>query len=392
LRTGSVPRGSAGQASGAPASLASPGRPINLAIIPSVSGGLGHVTRSAKLARALERAEPSLRISYVLDELGLRPFNLQAVEQTGYPVQMLPNVAHRERNEAIRSVLGQVDVVIEDTRPRLIPYRRILPRLKVWISVPMLPLWDELFMSWPLFEHVDHMLYTYPPIMPVPEELEPFRHKITVTGPILDPDEMPSRAIARRRLKLIDERRYITYAPRGFPFGKRFGRRVLNAVVGGFVQLREQQPGLRLVLTAVPDPSAIQPKNLPPLDQIPGLTVERLLPPEQARDYLAASDLAIVEGTSTLFDAAVARTPVLMVPGPIHETLLEARWVKEHMAGVVMRAEEVSPASMALEMREALEPRAAADRAARLNKLVGASGRERAVETVLRVIAEKVLA
>jgi len=66
--------------------------------------------------------------------------------------------------------------------------------------------------------------------------------------------------------------------------------------------------------------------------------------------------------------------------------------VKEHMAGVVIRAEEVSPASMALAMRQALEPRAAADRAARLQKLVGASGRERAVETILRVIAEKVLA
>ena len=41
---------------------------LNVVFIPSVSGGLGHVTRTIKLARAPERADPSLRISYVLAE------------------------------------------------------------------------------------------------------------------------------------------------------------------------------------------------------------------------------------------------------------------------------------------------------------------------------------
>ncbi len=75
----------------------------------------------------------------------------------------------------------------------------------------MSPFRDELFMDWPLLEHADHIIWTYLPIMPVLDELEPFRHKLTVTGPILD-DDMPTRANARRRLGLSDAGQYITYA------------------------------------------------------------------------------------------------------------------------------------------------------------------------------------
>ena len=363
-------------------------RPLNIVLIPSVSGGLGHITRSVKLARALEQADPRLRMAYALDESRLRPFNLEVVERTGYPVHILPHPARHERDEKIRAVLGEADVVIEDTSRRAIPYRRILPRLRAWISIPMLPLWDELFMAWPLLEHVDHILYCYPTVMPVPEELEPFRDKLTVTGPILD--EMPSRHAARRRLSLSPEERYITYAPRGFPFGPRFGRRVLNAVVSAYMRLRDEWPGLRLVLTAVPNVAAVQPKRLPPLDRIDGVVLHGVLSPEDARDYLAAADLAIVEGTSALFDAALARTPVLMVPGPIYETWLEGTWVKEQDAGVVVWKEDVSPASMLRKIREALQPEGAAARAGRLSRLVGSGGREAAVQTVLRIIEEKV--
>jgi hypothetical protein len=174
--------------------------PLHVAFVPSVSGGLGHVTRTLKLARALERADPRLRITYVLDELNLRPINVDAVARTGYPYRIVPNPVRHERDERIRAVLGDVDLVIEDTNRRLIAHRRILPRLKAWISIPMLPIWDELFMDWPLLEQVDHILYPYPPVMPPPDELSPFLSKLTVTGPILDPEEMPDRAEARRRL------------------------------------------------------------------------------------------------------------------------------------------------------------------------------------------------
>ena len=362
---------------------------LNVVCIPSASGGIGHVTRTLKLARALERADPSLRISYVLDELNLRPLNEEVVRRTGYPYRILPNPVRHERDEAIRAVLGEADVVIDDTNRRLIAHRRILPRLKVWISIPMPPLWDELFMDWPLLEHVDQILYTYPPIMPVLEELEPFRDKLTITGPILD-DDMPTRAVARQRLGLSDAEQYITYAPRGFPFGPWFGRRVLNGVVGGFIRLRKRRPHLRLLLIAVPDPAAVQPRAVPPLDRIEGVTLEGLVSPETARDYIAAADVAVVEATTSLFDAAAARTPVLMVPGLIFETAWEGTWVNEEGAGIVMRPEEVTQVSMARKLAEALDPSTAPVRAQRLHDLVGQRGRELAVAAVRRVIAEKI--
>ncbi|MGI8476511.1 MAG: hypothetical protein ACR2OO_09105 [Thermomicrobiales bacterium] len=363
--------------------------PLNVVMIPSVSGGLGHVARSLKLARALERADPSLRISYALDELNLRPINAEAVARTGYPYRIVPNPVRHERDDAIREVLGDADVVIDDTNRRFIPYRRILPRLRTWISVPMPPLWDELFMDGPLLERVDHILYTYPPIMPVPEELDRFRDKLTVTGPLVD-DDMPSRAEARRRLALDPDGTCITYAPRGFPFGPWFGLRVLNGVVGGFIRMRRRDPDLTLNLLAVPDPKAVQPRGVPPLASIDGVVLHGVVSPETARDHTAAADLAVVEATTSLFDAAVARTPVVMVPGLIYETWLEGTWVNECGAGVVMRPEEVTHLSMERSMRKALTPSAAAIRTARLAELVGSGGADCAAQAVLRVIAETV--
>lgn len=361
---------------------------LNVVMLPSVSGGMGHVTRSLNLARALERADPTLRISYVLDELNIRPINIDAVAQTGYPYRLLPNPVRHERDGCVRDVLGDADVVIDDTNRRIIPYRPLLPRLKTWISVPMPPLWDELFMDWPLLAHVDHILYTYPPIMPPPEELDRFRDKLTVTGPILE-DHMPTRCDARRQLGIDPNETFITYAPRGFPFGPWFGRRVLNGVVGGFIRLRKERPGLCLRLLAVPDPAAVQPRGVPPLTEIEGVEVIGVVSPETARAYTAAADLTVVEATTSLFDAARARTPIIMVPGLIYETWLEGTWVNESDAGVVMRPEEVTHASMLRGMRSALDPIAATARTERLADLVGSGGSDRAAATVLQVIAER---
>ena len=208
---------------------------LNVAVIPSVSGGLGHISRTLKLARALHDADPSLHICYVLSERFLRPFNVDVVRGTGFPVRMLPDPTRQERDQIVNEVLGDIDVVIEDTERRLIAYRPLLPRLSAWISVPMLPLWDELFMDWPLLDHADHILYTLPPELPVAEEIARFRDKMTVTGPILDEHAFPERRAARRRLGLADGDTLITYAPRGFPFGPDFGMTVLDAVVGAFI-------------------------------------------------------------------------------------------------------------------------------------------------------------
>ena len=361
---------------------------MRVAVIPSVSGGLGHLTRVTKLMRGLQRADRSLTFCIVLPELGLRPTNVAAARRIGPPVRILPNPVRHERDAAIRKVLGDVDIVIEDTERRLIAYRRILPRIRAWISIPMLPIWDELFMDWPLLEHADRVLYTYPPVMPVPDELARLGDRLTVTGPILDPDEMPSRKRARSRLGFRADDLVVWYAPRDFPFGRWFGLRVLNGVVGGFLRARDDFPNLRVVLTAVPDPSAIQPRGLPRLDTIDGLTIQGIVSPAAARDHVAAADLAVVEGTSTLFDAAVARTPVFMVPGLIYETWLEGTWVDENDAGVVMRPEQVTRRSVERVYRSVFGERGETlARADRLRALVGEDGRQKAVEAILATIA-----
>jgi UDP:flavonoid glycosyltransferase YjiC (YdhE family) len=135
--------------------------------------------------------------------------------------------------------------------------------------------------------------------------------------------------------------------------------------------------------------AAVQPPRLPPLARIEGVTLRGTLSPETARDVVAAADLVVLEGTSTLFDAAVARAPIVMVPGPIYETWLEGGWVADADAGIVMRPGDVTPVTMARAMRRALASPAAARRATRLRELVGENGRDLAVAAVRRVIAEK---
>src|SRR5689334_7120364 len=74
---------------------------VKIAFIPSVSGGLGHVTRVAKLLRGLHVTDPSLEYPFVLSELGLRDSARQATERLGYPVRILPNpVRHSDLRRA----------------------------------------------------------------------------------------------------------------------------------------------------------------------------------------------------------------------------------------------------------------------------------------------------
>ena len=363
---------------------------MKVAVIPSVSGGFGHVTRATTLVRALERADPSLEFCFVLSELRLRPAARAAVERFGRPVRILANPVRHERDARISEVLADIDVVIEDSERRLIAYRRVLPHLRAWISIPMLPIWDELFMDWPYLEHADHVLYTYPPAMPVPEELAFLGDRVTVTGPILDAETMPTREAARRDLGFEADERVITYAPRDFPFGNWFGRRMMNGVVGGYLRARRHLPSLRLVLTAVSDPARVQPRHLPRLDAIAGLSTKGIVTTDEERSHIAAADIVVVEGTSTLFDAALARSPVFMVPGPIYETSLEGTWVNESGAGIVMRPGDVTRRSVERVIRSVFDsPEETRARAARLHELVGSGGIGRAVQAILRVIATR---
>lgn len=147
--------------------------------IPSVSGGLGHVSRTLRLARELERRDPSLRIEYVLDRERLRLPNLAFVESTGYPVQVLPIRSREARDVITRAVLGHADLIVDDTYRHLIPLRRLLKAR--WASIPMYPLWDEIFMDWPLLVQVDRVLWTYPAALPLPDELKLKKDELLIT-------------------------------------------------------------------------------------------------------------------------------------------------------------------------------------------------------------------
>ena len=74
----------------------------------------------------------------------------------------------------------------------------------------------------------------------------------------------------------------------------------------------------------------------------------------------------------------------------IYEAWVEGCWLQACDAGVVLWIEEVSVESMTRALRDGLAPDAAAARATRLSDLIGVGGRQGAVDTVLRVIEEKV--
>jgi UDP-N-acetylglucosamine:LPS N-acetylglucosamine transferase len=123
------------------------------------------------------------------------------------------------------------------------------------------------------------------------------------------------------------------------------------------------------------------------LAAIDGVTILGMVAPKLVATHLAAADIVVVEGTSTLFDAAHAGTPVLMVPGPIYETSLEGDWVAAHDAGLIVRSEDVTRAAVARRMFEILDaPAEATRRAGRLHDLVGTRGLDAATQAVLQTI------
>src|SRR3954454_9063981 len=122
---------------------------MNVVMVPSVSGGIGHLSRTSALARALKRLDPSVHVEYVLDAQRLRPFNIDAALRMGFRPRLLPIRTPESRGPIVRACLGDADVIVDDVARYLLPLRRLVPRA-AWISIAMHPLGDELFMDWPM--------------------------------------------------------------------------------------------------------------------------------------------------------------------------------------------------------------------------------------------------
>jgi hypothetical protein len=165
---------------------------MKVVMIPSVSAGIGHISRTAALARALRRLDPTVQVEYLLDEDQLRPFNLEATLKLGLRPRLLPRLTRENRNAVVRACLGDADVIVDDAARYLFPCRRVVPQA-AWVSILMHPVGDELFGDWPLLAQMDALIWPYAPLVELPRELEPFEDKLLRTGPFLETDEMPDK-------------------------------------------------------------------------------------------------------------------------------------------------------------------------------------------------------
>jgi len=326
---------------------------MRVIMIPSASGGLGHIGRTAALARQLQHFDPSIELEYLLDLDKLRPFNIDAAAATGYRVNLLPMRNRGDRDPIVRACLGSADIVIEDTCRHLIALRPIVPE-STWISVPMYPLVDELFMDWPLLAQSDGIVWPYPPALDFPPELATFADKLIKTGPFLDLDGIPDRARARRRLRFAKDERVLVYAPRGMTFGRPFGERVLAALVGAVVNLAKQHQ-VRLVLASVHDRNELRGPGIP--DPLPEcVTVLGPLAPTQMLALIRAADVAVTEGSNMTQEAAALGTPIMMIPGTIYESWLLGTRLKQVAGAQVLWIETVSAATVLDALHNLLGP------------------------------------
>lgn len=362
-----------------------------IVMIPSVSGGIGHISRTATLARALRRLDPSVEVEYVLDAERLRPFNIEATMQMGYRPRLMPPRSRDSRDGIARACLGGASVIVDDTMRFLVPLRRVVPEA-AWVTIPMHPLGDELFMDWPFMMQMDAVIWAYAPLVGLPAELEIVRDKVVQTGPFLETEGVPSKAEARARLGLSAGDQAVLYAPRGFPFGRDFGHRVLGAIYGAVERLRRgAHPGLRLILIAVKDPAELHgvpgvPAALPDWVQVRGV-----LPAAESLLAIRGATIVVGEGTSTMHEAAGLCTPLVLTPGPIQETLLLAQKLDEHGAGRAVMPEKLSVDALTGAFDAILSrPVEAEAMAARAYALVtGGGGVEAAARLVLDLAAKR---
>ena len=226
---------------------------MKVVMLPVVSGGMGHIARTAALGRALLRLAPGIEVEYLFDEYKLRQFNLDVARAMGLRPRLLPVLTRENRDAGIRAHFGDADVVVDDMQRQWLPCRRVVPQA-AWISILMYPIGDELFGDWPLMLQADALIWPYAPRFDVPPELAMFDQKLLRTGPFLETEAVPDKATARERLGLPAAEPVVVYAPRGFPFGEQFGHAVLSGVFGAVERLRAAgRADLGLVLLAVGD-------------------------------------------------------------------------------------------------------------------------------------------
>lgn len=326
---------------------------MNVVMIPSVSGGMGHIGRTATLARMLTKLDPTINVEYLLDTERLRPFNIDATARTGFRVNLMPTRDRDNRDAVVRTCLKDAHVIVDDTSRYLIPYRTIVPQAG-WVSVPMYPLWDELFMDWPFLLHTDAVLWAYPPVLDFPHALAMFGSKVLRTGPFLELSDIRDRTTARSDLGLDPDAQVIVYAPRGMGFGREFGETVLAGVLGGAMALRDEHPKLRLVLLAVEDRAELRSPGVP--DELPEwVTIKGIVPHVEMLTHIRAADIAVTEGSNMTQEAAALGTPIMMIPGTIYESWLLGTRLHEHDAARIEWIERVTPESIAAHFRAILD-------------------------------------
>ena len=279
-------------------------RPTTVVMVPSCAGGIGHISRSAALAGALQRLDPTIRVEFVLDTERLRPFNIEAAARMGFQPRLLAPRTRDRRDDIVQACFGEADVIVDDVARYLLPLRALVPQA-AWISILMHPVGDELFMDWPLMAQMEALIWPYPPLMGLPDELAPVADKVVQTGPFLLTGDVPDRAACRTRIgRPVDQDR-VLYAPRGFPFGRKFGHGVLGAIFGAIAALRATtHPDLELELLAVTDPEELRgiagvPDRLPDWVRVNGVVT-----PQQSLVYTRAASIVVAEGTSTMHEAA----------------------------------------------------------------------------------------
>ena len=366
-------------------------RPVRVVMIPSAAGGMGHISRTATLARALRALDPTVEVEYVLDADRLRAFNIEATIQMGYRPRLMPARNCDNRDAIVRLCLGHADVIVDDTMRYLVPLRACVPQA-AWVSIPMTPIGDELFLDWPFMKQMDAIIWAYAPLIGFPRDLDVVRDLVTTTGPFLFLDGVPDRATSRARLGLADGAQTVVYAPRGFPFGREFGHRVLAGIYGAVEALRQTtQPGLTLTLIAVSDASDLQgvaglPATLPGWVRVHGL-----LPQGEALMQMRAASAVVAEGTSTMHEAAALGTPLVLAPGPIKETTVLAEKLAEHKAACTILPHQVSVARLTEAFTAILaDPAASAAMAGRAMSLVtGGGGVMAAAQVVLDLAARQ---
>jgi hypothetical protein len=356
-------------------------------MLPCVEGGIGHISRTATLARVLLRMDHSIEIEYVLDTVRLRPLNVEMTEQMGFRPRLLPPITRANRDSVVRDCLGDADIIIDDTARYLLPLRACVPNA-AWISIPIPPVGDELFGDWPLMKQMDAIIWAYAPLVALPPELSLVEDKVVKTGPFLDLAAVPSKAEARARLGMAPGEPTILYAVRNFPFGREFGSRVLRGLYSAAEALRRgSHPGLKLHLLAVRDEGELR-DVLQLTGELPDwVRLRGVISQEEALLHIRAADIAIGEGTSTMHEAAALGTPMVLVPGPISETLLLAEALGREKAAYAFMPEEIESQGFEAAFRAILgnAQATAAMTGAAMSLITGGGGVEAAARLVLEI-------